>query len=318
MPFVTAIALIALASACAHKDAGKSFQKSSTNNAAHIAKHAAVNNKRLESFLFIGYVDYFPETKEFYTKLFYQEGKEYPDEDLLESRLDSVIVFEEDWGRERLPMEDARQLLVLSGLDTLFIYNRDHRLVSTASLKRVEYLWNGMESVFVGVFKSGGGIMQQTTELYGMNTAYTRLKVSPFSADEIEDQTLNRNLIDKMHLDPRLGWDMRHYRVTPERSIYSVVSSRASDDAQSFLTLTANNEVKILNREVNNFNFLNILPLPIQLNGQPLLLVSAGYPFSDVMWDYLAAFDGTSYEAVDYNRVDPALLSGNQPGDDPI
>jgi hypothetical protein len=72
-----------------------------------------------------------------------------------------------------------------------------------------------------------------------------------------------------------------------------------------------NNEVRILNEEKDNFHYLNILPVPIQVNGKPLLLISAGYPSSDVLWDYLAAFDGAAYQAMDYNRIHSKALMNN-------
>jgi hypothetical protein len=70
-----------------------------------------------------------------------------------------------------------------------------------------------------------------------------------------------------------------------------------------------NNQVRILNEEVDNYQYLNILPVPINMNGKPLMLISAGYPSSDVIWDYLAGFNGERYEAVDYNRVHETKVS---------
>src|SRR5688500_12467894 len=148
-----AISLISLTLSCAHKDAGKGRAKLAVTNAD--AKNDASEfeaEPHFDSTFYLGYVDYFPDTREFYTALFHREGHEYPDEDLLESKLDSVIVFDDDWGRERLPMEEARKFLVLSGLDTLSIYNRKHELVCRCPLTRVEYLWDGLENYFIAVF----------------------------------------------------------------------------------------------------------------------------------------------------------------------
>ena len=112
---------------------------------------------------------------------------------------------------------------------------------------------------------------------------------------------------------------MRHYRIAEHETTYSVISSYSMDtnEMQSYLTSFENNKVRILNQELDNFHFLNILPLPVHMNGKPLLLISAGYPSSDVLWDYLAGFDGKRYEAIEYNRVHlksiirpwPAVLS---------
>lgn len=312
MRIVVAISVIALAFACAHQDPSRSLTKAEEEKltAGAAAAHSDTRESA-DSTFYIGYVDYFPDTREFYTTLYFLKGHEYPDDELLESRLDSVIVSEDDWGRERLPVDEARQVLVLSGLDSLFIYNRNHTLVSTARFTRVEYLWNGMESFFIAVFKPGPGFVRQTGELYGISASYAALGVSVAACGEIEDQKLNEKLTAKMNLDRRLHWDMRHYRSGCRSNILSVISTYAmeSNEGQSYLTSFENDQVRILNHEVNNFHFLNILPLPVDVNGAPLLLISAGYPSSDVMWDYLAGFNGATYEAIDYNRIDPSMVT---------
>jgi hypothetical protein len=297
--------LVALALACAQRHAGKNQTVSKVPSSSVGSRVSLQMPQSPDSSLYVGYVDYFPDTREFYTTLFYQEGHEYPDEAHLESKLDSVIVYEEDWGRERLPMEEAEKFLVLSGLDTLYIFNREHTLVSTATFERVEYLWNGLENYFIGVFKSDGKLVEQTEELYGISRGYAGFDLLAFSAKEIEDRRLNENLIKTLRINPALQCDMRHFRLTPQEDTYSVISAYASqsNEGESLLTFLEKNEVKILNREINNFHFLNILPLPIEVNGKPLLLISAGYPSSDVLWDYLAGYNGASYEPIDYNRI---------------
>jgi len=307
MRTLLAISLIWLVMACAHKDAGKGFNKLSGRKTAVDMEKALPDDERsyFDSTFYVGYVDYFPETREFYTSLFYKEGHEYPDEDLLESKLDSVIIVDDDWGRERLPIEEARKILVLDGLDSLSIYNRRHELICTASLTRVEYLWNGLESYFIAVFESDTTDFEQTEELYGISASHKSFTTASFAEKEINDVGLNEFLIKKLKITRSVAWDMRHYRINPPGTIYSVISaySMTSNEAYSYLTSMENNEVSILNEEVDNYHFLNILPVPVRINEKPLLLISAGYPSSDVIWDYLAEYDGTRYEMVDYSRV---------------
>ena len=311
MRILVAISLLSLVFSCAHKDAGKGLVKLSGRNSS-AANITAESGTLFDSTFFVGYVDYFPETKEFYTALFYREGREYPDEDLLEAKLDSVIIFDDDWGRERLPMEEARKLLVLNGLDTLSIFNRKNELVCHCPLTRVEYLWNGLESYFIAVFESDGKFFEQTEELYGISSDFPVEHLALLSVQEITDGQFNEFLQQKLDISHTREWDMRHYRIAPQNETYSVVSSfsMTSNEALSYLTLSENNAVQILNTEVNNYHYLNILPVPIQMNGKPLLLISAGYPSSDVLWDYLAGFDGTRYEAIDHNRIHVKDLSG--------
>jgi hypothetical protein len=306
------LGLLCISIACAHKDAGKSVLKLSGNTSAPEVTTAQEEkvNAYFDSTLYIGYVDYFPETQEFFTALFFKDGFDEPDEEMLASKLDSLIFSEEDWSRERLPMKEAQRMLVLSGLDTIYIFNRRHQLVSKATLSRVEYLWDGMEGYFIGVFDGDKEFSVQTEELYGISSHYLPLRVPAFSCDEIEDEKLNNKLLGKLHIDPFANWDMRHFKINPEKVTYSIVSTYKmnSEEGQSYLTELRNNEVKVLSQQTDDYHYLNILPLPMQVNNQPLLLISAGYPSSDFLWDYLAAFDGSSYQPLDYNRIHPKSL----------
>jgi hypothetical protein len=296
--------LIAFVVSCAHKDAGKGFLK--VSGRGHEGQNSALSTEKIaDSTFYVGYVDYFPETREFYTSLFYREGHEYPDDDLLESKLDSVIVLDEEWGRERLPLAEARQLLMLSGLDTLAIFNRAQELVCRCPLARVEYLWDGMESYFIAVFQADAEFPGQTEELYGISANLPPEHFQKISAREISDPRFDEYLIRKLNMSRAQSWSMRHYRVDPADATYSVISSYSmeSSKSRSYLAFSADNQTEILNEELDNYHYLNILPLPVHMNGKPLLLVSAGYPSSDLMWDYLAGFDGARYQVMDYNRV---------------
>ena len=305
MRILMALSLISLAVACAHKDAGLVKVSGYAPNSQNSFADDLPDKVAADSTYYIGYVDYFPETREFYTALFYRDGHEYPDEDLLESRLDSVILWNEDWGRERLPMEEAKKMLLLTGLDSLSVFNRRHELICRCPLTRVEYLWNGLESYFIAVFSSDGKPFEQTEELYGMSGHFPLKGRTLFSAEEVTDPVYNEFLRKKLQINTAVQWDMRHYRILPSETTYSLISSNEmeTDEITSYLALSEGSEVRILNEELNNFHFLNILPVPVHMNGKPLLLISAGYPSSDVLWDYLAGFDGVHYEVIDYNRI---------------
>jgi hypothetical protein len=297
-----AVFLVSMLVACARKDQGRGLLTlTGTSPSPELQGE--------DSTYYIGYVDYFPETHEFYTALSYREGFEYPDEDLLESKLDSTIIFDDDWGRERLPIEDAQRILVLEGLDTLAIFNRRHDLICKCPLTRIEYVWNGLESYFIAVFKANKDFPGQTEELYGISASLPEKYFTSFSTDELEDETFNNFLLGKLKVPVAGQWEMRHYRVTPPEAMYSVLSSWSSSGSRSYLTFFERNKAQILNEEVDNFHYLNILPVPIFVNDKPLMLISAGYPSSDVLWDYLAVFDGTRYEAVEYNRIRADLVS---------
>lgn len=300
-----AVGLISLTIACAHKEAGKGLSKLTDSNSGTAETSGLQKTPAFDSTFYIGYVDYFPETREFYTTLFYRDGHEYPDEDLLESKLDSSIVFDEDWGRERLPLDEARKMLVLDGLDTIAVYNRKHEAICRCPLTRVEYLWNGLESYFIAVFKSDKTFPGQTEELYGISADFPRGNFSGTSAEEIINSKPDHALLNRLNLSKVLPWDMRHYKISPGDNIFSILSNYSMDTnlSQSYLTLSTNDTSLILNEEINNYHYLNILPVPVAMKGKPLVLISAGYPSSDVVWDYLAGFDGLRYEAIPFNRI---------------
>lgn len=306
MRIFLALCLISLALACAHKDAGKGLAKfSGRANPEGQTDQNLQQESSDDSTFYIGYVDYFPETQEFYTALHHREGHEYPDEDLLEAKLDSAIAWDDDWGRERLPMEEAKKMLMLTGLDTLAVFNRKHEQICRCPLTRVEYLWNGLESYFIAVFATDGKFPGQTEELYGISANLPLKERVLFSSEEFNDTPYNEYVRKQLSLNGAIPWDMRHYRITPPGMTFSIVSAYSLDNNQgrSYITYNNGQQVQVLNEEINNFQFLNILPVPINVNGRPLLLISAGYPSSDVVWDYLAGYDGTRYEAFDYNRI---------------
>ena len=318
MRILMALGLLSLAIACAQKDAGKGLAKLSGRaaNPENSVIDDTPEASGMDSSLYIGYVDYFPETREFYTALYYRDGHEYPDEDLLESRLDSVIMYDADWGRERLPMQEARKMLELSGLDTLSVFNRRHELICHCPLVRVEYLWNGLESYFIAVFSSDGEPFEQTEELYGISGHFPLPEHNLFTAEELIDGAYNEFVSRTLEMSASIQWNMRHYRIMPSETVYSIISSSDlnSNEVVSYLAFNEGNDVRILNEELNNFMFLNILPVPVYMNGKPLLLISAGYPSSDVLWDYLAGFDGMRYEAIDYNRINVKNISSRWSG----
>lgn len=301
---VLAACMLSFLVACARRDAGQALVKLlERDHDEESARDTDVIDH--DSTYYIGYVDYFDDTREFYTTLYYREGHEHPDDDLLAVKLDSVIVSDDDWGRERLPLEDARELLVLDGLDTLAIYNRAHESICECPLTRVEYVWNGLDAHFVAVFKANTDFSGQTEEFYGISADFPRDYMTMFSSQELKDDTFDQFLLRKLNVADADHWNMRHYQVEPPDAMYSVLSSWSDNGSgtHSYLTFFERNKAQILNEENDNFHYLDILPVPVYMNGRPLLLISAGYPASDVLWDYLAGYDGVRYEAIDYNRV---------------
>ena len=257
-----------------------------------------------EASLYIGDVDYFFNSNEFYTPLFLRDRYENAGEDWLETRLDSVIEQNEDWGRERLPMEEAEEYFILTGLDTLSIYDTTHTKVCDCPLKRVEYFWNGMETRFVAVFANTGNPVSSEAQFYGVGQAPERVRFPAFAVDILQDPGFDAHVMGALDFRGNANWRMRHYALRRPPLTYSVVSAETETaESLSWLTLHEEDRITILNEEVNSVQYLGIVPIPILVNDKPLLLMSVGYPSSDMAWEYLAAYDGAGYDAVAYNRI---------------
>jgi hypothetical protein len=255
----------------------------------------------MDSTVFFGVAGYFKETKEFYVPLYYrQESDNYVDSE----QLDSTISEKDGKVRKRLPLKDARKEFYLEEMERLQLFDSDHRLIGNLALSRVEYVENVESAQFVAVY---GGMKTEFEEDKFRYVISANFKYTPqenFGVEEIDDQDLNKNILQHLSLYNSGLWVMHHLQILPDSLIYSTVSN----DTSSMLVETFDNSSSILQEGGDDFYFGNITPLPIKVHGKPLILVDYYVPETDITGNFVSAFNGTTYEGMSYNRIPLDLL----------
>lgn len=271
--------------------------------ATPLADEDSVSEYHGDSTFYIGFVEYFPDTKEYYTQLYFR--KDNPDVNAGNKLLDSTIVSDMDFSRERLPMAEAEKMLVMENMDKLFIYNKNHELITTGSLIRVESLFEAISSQFIAVYKPDKVVADKNEPLYGITAGSAGYEIPNFSVQEVKDQKLTEAILKKLDIDTS-GLVIEHYKILPYNSIYSCLST----NQVSYITELKGDSLTILSFVNDDTIISGIFPLPIQVNNRPALLISGGVRESDYLWDYLAVFKDSSYVPAERDRL--RILSGSK------
>jgi hypothetical protein len=258
-----------------------------------------VDPPNLDSTVYIGRVNYFEATNEFYIPLYYRVESNY---NVDRNRLDSVVYkdnVEDGVVRTRLNREEAKKRFYLEGMDSLIIYGASHKKSSRIPIARVELLDQAISSEFVAVYPVSDGISQEGYPYYAIGTNGKVPVVENFSTQELSDIELNQKIIGNLKLKTSGIWVMHHIKVMPSGNVYSTVS----DETHSYIVESTSDTSKVLKAETDDYRFDTVFPVPIMVKGKPLLLVSFSVPESDVTGDFVSYYNGTSYEVVNYNRV---------------
>lgn len=110
----------------------------------------------LDSKSYIGFINqfYFQESNEFYIELYFKEsGIDYGGIIDIASTQDSIIYFDDENQRNRIPDSIARLKFELSGLNTLTLFDENHHQLTEAQFVRVEYLEQNISPVFIAVYR---------------------------------------------------------------------------------------------------------------------------------------------------------------------
>lgn len=259
----------------------------------------------MDSSVFVGPADYFKETKQFYVPLYYrQESDNYVDPEQLDS-----VVFEKDGIlRKRLPMKDAMKEFYLEELNHVSLFSENHSLLGKLSLSHVEYVENVESAHFVAVYLPIEIVVNEDELYYLISSNYSPVPEPGFAVEEIEDEELKNNIVERFNLDHSGSWVTHHLKVLPAGTIYSTVSN----GAVSLLVETSDNYSSLLQEGGDDFFFGNITPLPLKVHGKPLILVDFYVPETDITGNFVSAFNGTTFEAVAYNRIPLDLLIQRQ------
>jgi hypothetical protein len=249
-----------------------------------------------DSTIYIGFVETFPETQEYYTSLYFHEDRGNSDE--WSNLLDSVIFQTEEATRKRLPMEEARKLFVLENMDVLKIYDSYHTHVATATLVRVEHFQGPIEDSFIAVYKGDMFPKVPDQAFYGVSSAGINYRKDDFEIADIETADTEKAIAQHLGVDAGTC-EFSHYAVLPDEIILSV----ATTPHTSFIVETKDNKVTTLSDLKEDTFVTSIFPLPYYVNNKPLIIVSEAVREGDSMWTSLAAFKDGGYHTSARSRM---------------
>jgi len=243
----------------------------------------------------------FVSTSEAYVFLNFNEGYSHDSINMIKSHLDSVVFDDMETRRQRLPMDKARVFLDLELLDSISIFNYLHELKSMARLQRVEYLDANITGGFVAVFDTPG---LKEWELYGISG--TSVFVEDFVTKNLLDSKLDEYLTMSVNPERKNIYDVTHIELTNYNKIISSYSfGNYTDTHTSMLLETGPGVYDTLFELSDEYAIMGIVPVEIQVNKYPILLVQFAKPETDIIWYSPAVFDGTEYQ-VDSEKFVPS------------
>ena len=254
---------------------------------------------RDDSTVFVGAVEFFDETREYYTPVFFCNPN--IDDDVyyfLESKLDSVIYQDDEERRKRLPMAVARHFFRLDGLTTLSLYDRHSRFLSEAELVRVELYDAPIERSYIAVYRTeSGGFVEDVA--FGIGDTDILLPSRDLRYTAVENDSLTNLVASQLAISQENIVFARHVQVHGDNAVYSTVACRE----EAFLTLLENDRVNVLNHARDDFYILDIMPLHLTRNGKPVLLSTLGVYDTDMIWKALTVFDNGQYHFMEGSRL---------------
>jgi hypothetical protein len=249
---------------------------------------------------YIGFVNsfYFSKGNEVYIDLYFIkdeiDGNEY---NRITKLADSVVYTDDENSRYRFPASLSNKYFDLRGLSKLNIYDAKNNFVCKASFVRVEYLDQNISPSFIAVYKTDKKLGSDI--FYCVSNFNEKLENSNYSITQ--DSLLTKKILAKLNV-ARPYYEREnngtHIKYQTSDTTLSIVNS----DTSSFVVLTTNSEFKVLYKSSESENILNTIIIPITENKLPYILTRNVMPESDIMWDDLLYFDGTTYKTTNRQR----------------
>lgn len=248
--------------------------------------------------VYIGEVNYFSDTEEFYTELYLLPDFE-ESSDAVVSLVDSVVFENGSAKRTRLPLDQVRKYFMLSGMDSIYVFQTNHTLVVRSPLMRVEYLETNSEKKFIAVYEGQGTTTEPDERYYGISRLLPAYAIAGFKYAVINNPSLNEYLAHRLNLGKEKPV-IKNISLQPMGSTYSIVTTRS----ESVLTEMNDTQFNVLKNMNAKYRIEDIIPLPIEFNGKPLLLTSLYIPGKPRESFTLAVFtDYQEYRFLNYNRL---------------
>lgn len=257
---------------------------------------------QVDSGTYIGPMDTFVSTQEYYTPLYYlkDEIDEQSRQNLLDA-LDSVVYEGTDEKRSRLPITIAGKHFNLVGLDTISIFNDKGIKLYRARLIRVEYYDTSIEGGYIAVFKPIGKVKFSDEVGYCVSSGKHSLAQQHSTWQDLDDQSLTANLLQTFSVDSQNVWRVTHTQMVEDKSTYSTVALYGDG---SFLAKTKDGKSTILKRLSDNTSFIELYPVHFRCEGHPVFLAQMGINETDAIWVSLLVYSDGEYKVMARNRTD--------------
>lgn len=244
--------------------------------------------------IYIGFIEdfYFLDNKEVYVELYFINDNVSTEEYYQAIKLGDSLIFSNDENvRTRIPFEDAYKHFDIRGIDSISIFDKQGKFIETTSLKHIEYLEQNIAPQFIAVFETKR-TLDFPGDYYCVGNFNSPIDNSTFHPSE--NPTLSEKIVSKYDLDQKYvdeSYKSIHFIHNGQDSTISCLNSNES----TVIVISHKDDISVLYKSNESENITNIIALPIQCNGLPLLLTESLKPESDVSWNSLLAFDGEKY-----------------------
>jgi len=255
--------------------------------------------------IYVGNIGYFEETGEFYLTVLPVMEMNAQKYYQIALKADLLIYKDAETTRQQLPINIAKQYFDLNFLNFLNVYDYSNSFITRLRFSRVEYYQSNIRSSYIAVFKPEKILTNTKARFYcvSQNASLTQSPVTGVPAD-------SNNLIERIKTE----MNIQQKRILAVRHIYnpgsgSIVSILSCDEknkglASSYLTEVKNDKLTLMNFYFEEFAFLDILQLPLEINGRPVFLLTLGIP--DTEEDKISAplvYDGNVYWLTKGNKI---------------
>lgn len=244
---------------------------------------------------YVGFVNRyeFQNTDEFFVTLY--SKKEHIEDGYskkIRSLGDSTVYRDDENYRIRIPRKIAISEFDLYGLNTLLLFDEHNRMITKASLVRVEYLSQTIVGGFTAVYKADNPNL---------------IDSASYCIGNLGDKTINRNFVSfddsslttyfdqKIAIAAKERYGAKHYRLNDHKSISIYYA-----DTTTLVLQKSNNKMNILYQEEAFTRIVDIQLVPIFRNAYPLLLTRT--ICTDYDWDDLYIFESGKYKRLENQR----------------
>jgi hypothetical protein len=255
----------------------------------------------LDSKSYIGFINqfYFQESKEFYIELYFkQPGIDYRGFIEIASTQDSIIYADDENQRLRIPDSIAQLKFDLSGLNTLTLFDENHKKLTEAQFVRVEYLEQNISPVFIAVYRVENKLNIENG-MYCIGN-FSENMTSPNEYLSFKDSILTAEIAEQLNFAHTYKLQGFHFRKTSNDSALSIINF----DDNVAIVEKIQDEYKYLYKIEKQENITEVLLLPILRNNRPILLAKHILPDSDYEWHSILVFDWQNYKATEKQRIE--------------